>query len=262
MKTVKKTAPRLLAFLLSGVIFGFGFVPLLSGYADVGIAMLLCIGLAGMLAAIFFKQIARLVRRMRRSLPGRIVLIGVCAVSGALVVMFCVASGLMIAAMSAPPPENATVLVLGAQIRPDGTPSTVLANRLAAAAEYLSQNPESSVIVCGGQGANEPCSEAAAMRQYLLACGIADERIILEDTSTNTRENIQNACDLIRRHGLPEQTVIATSEFHQYRAQQLAKQAGLQEPGAVSAASPGWLLPRYWLREVAAVGVLMLNAEC
>ena len=59
------------------------------------------------------------------------------------------------------------VIVLGCQVRPDGEPSRSLRSRLDTAAAYLKKNPDTAVIVSGGQGSNEPCAEAETMAAYL-----------------------------------------------------------------------------------------------
>ena len=75
------------------------------------------------------------------------------------------------------------VIVLGAQVKPEG-PSRTLKLRLDKAAEYALQNPETTLILSGGQGENEPESEAKAMERYLLEHGVPNRQMILEDRST------------------------------------------------------------------------------
>ena len=70
------------------------------------------------------------------------------------------------------------IIVLGAQVRENG-PSPVLKYRLDKAVEYLEENPDTICIVSGGQGKNEPWSEAQGMAQYLKTQGIDENRIRL-----------------------------------------------------------------------------------
>ena len=84
------------------------------------------------------------------------------------------------------------IIVLGAQVRADG-PSKVLKHRLNTAIDYLEKNPETICIVSGGQGYNEPCTEAQAMADYMEAAGIEKYRLILEDESKSTVQNIKNS---------------------------------------------------------------------
>lgn len=96
------------------------------------------------------------------------------------------------------------------------------------------------------------------MRRYLLEKGIAEERVILEDKSTNTAENLRFSRELIQSRGLNERVVIATQEFHQYRAQSFAKQEGLEEAGACTCRTPLYLLGCYWVREFAGICRMLL----
>ena len=153
---------------------------------------------------------------------------------------------------------NVGVAALGAAGLQGDQPSRMLRDRLNAAARYLEANPESVCIVSGGQGADEICTEASVMRRYLLEKGIAEERVILEDKSTNTAENLRFSRELIQSRGLNERVVIATQEFHQYRAQSFAKQEGLEEAGACTCRTPLYLLGCYWVREFAGICRMLL----
>lgn len=64
------------------------------------------------------------------------------------------------------------LIVLGIQMRDEG-PSVVYKHRLDAAAEYLNNNPDTRVVVTGGQGANEAISEGEGGKKYLLEQGIS-----------------------------------------------------------------------------------------
>ena len=138
------------------------------------------------------------------------------------------------------------IIVLGAQVREDG-PSTILQYRLDAALSYLQENPETICIVSGGQGVNEPFSEAEGMSDYLIANGILSERILLEDTSRNTVENIRNSKTFIRNSD--GSVGIVTNNFHVFRAVQIAKAQGLGEVYGISAYSNPVNLPNNVLRE-------------
>ncbi len=166
------------------------------------------------------------------------------AVSAVVLVIFCG----MIAGEFASRGEQALdyIIVLGAQVREDG-PSVVLKYRLDAAIAYLNENPDTVCIVSGGQGVNEPCSEAEGMREYLLKHGIEQERILLEDTSTNTVENIRNSKALMEQ---PYNGVgIVTNNFHVFRAVQIARVQGLEGVCGIAAGSDALYLPNNVLRE-------------
>ena len=89
-----------------------------------------------------------------------------------------------------PEDEQLIVMVFGCYVRGE-EPGRTLTTRLDAALSLLKRYPNADCIVSGGQGSNEAISEAEAMRRYLVSRGIAEERITLEDRSTNTSENLE-----------------------------------------------------------------------
>ena len=137
------------------------------------------------------------------------------------------------------------IVVLGAQVREDG-PSVVLAHRLDTAYDYLVQNENTRCIVSGGQGYNEPWPEAQGMAEYLTARGIDPERIVLEDRSTSTVENIANSMALME----PGSSVgVVTNNFHVFRSVRVAQELGLSDVCGLAAPSNPWYLPNNLLRE-------------
>ena len=94
------------------------------------------------------------------------------------------------------------------------TPSLSMCNRLDAARDYLGGNPDALAVVSGGQGEGEDITEAQAMADYLTAHGIDSARIVQEDQSRTTRENLENSFAILRARGYdPADTVgIETSE--------------------------------------------------
>lgn len=141
-------------------------------------------------------------------------------------------------------------IILGAQWKANG-PSEVLRRRLDKAVEYLNANPDTIAIVSGGQGSNEVISEAAGMQQYLLNAGVDEERILLEDRSTNTCENLAFSSELIDKE--KSRVVIVTNNFHVFRALKIAQKQGYHAEG-LAADSVVWMLPNNLLREF--IGVL------
>ena len=162
----------------------------------------------------------------------------------AVVVILC---GMILGGFSAKGNQNLDyIIALGAQVREDG-PSVVLKYRLDAAVDYLNGNPDTICIVSGGQGTNEPFSEAEGMAEYLLDKGIDEHRIVLEDKSTSTVENIQNSKALMKEsyNGVG----IVTNNFHVFRAVQIAKVQGLEDVCGIAADSNLLYLPNNVLRE-------------
>ncbi len=148
------------------------------------------------------------------------------------------------------------VIVLGCQVRGE-TPTDMLCDRLDAALELLEENPEAVCVVSGGQGNLEAISEAEAMRRYLNAKGIADERIIPEPRSTSTEENLRFSAELLAERGISGNMIVVTNEFHQYRADIYARRAGLNV-GHHSSHTALRLFPNQWVREWGALAVAMI----
>lgn len=148
-------------------------------------------------------------------------------------------------------PKAEYLIVLGAQVR--GTTITKsLKKRLDTAVTYLSENPETKVIVSGGQGPGEDITEAGAMKEYLISKGIAEDRIMKEDRSTDTNENIRYSKELIKDKN--SSVVIVTNGFHIFRATGIAKKQGFTQVQGLAAPSDRILTINYYVRE--AVGVL------
>ena len=171
---------------------------------------------------------------------------GFLVVLGAAFALFIAVEGLIMTQFGAHgEPDLDYIVVLGAQVREDG-PSVVLAHRLNTAYTYLAENEATVCIVAGGQGYNEPWPEAEGMANYLIGRGIDPERIVLEDQSTNTVENIGNSMAFIE----PGSSVgIVTNNFHVFRSVQIAQKLGLEDACGIAAPSNPWYLPNNLLRE-------------
>ena len=134
-------------------------------------------------------------------------------------------------------------------------PETMLGDTAIA---VLNVNPGSQAILCGGQGGDEPCTEAAAMQDYMVAHGADAERLILENKSSTTIQNIANAKKL-----LPEGAAVAviTNDYHLARARRLLAHAGLGDAG-VPAKTP---YPGQWMavrcREYCSIMGLMFTGR-
>lgn len=144
------------------------------------------------------------------------------------------------------PPNLDYLIVLGAQLKSNG-PSYVLQMRLDEAYEYLTENEETKVIVSGGQGRNEPDSEAQGMCDYLVSKGIAPERIILEDRSADTSQNIRYSMQFMDAEN--SSVGIVSNNFHIFRAVHLAEAAGYGEVYGLPSKSNRGYLPNNMLRE-------------
>lgn len=168
-----------------------------------------------------------------------------------LVLVFIVTECVIIGYGSKEPQPNADyVLVLGAQVK--GTRLTyALQTRLDKAYEYAMDNPKSMVIVSGGQGPGEDVTEAYAMAEYLKAKGLDGSRIILEEQSTSTYENIEYSKAYI--DSMDSSIVLVTNHFHVYRGVGVAKKQGLTNVEGLGAPTKWYTIPNQYVREAFAV---------
>lgn len=153
------------------------------------------------------------------------------------------------------------IIILGAQVKDNpARPSLALSMRIDAAYEYLVAHPDTVAIASGGQGADEPMSEAACIFSRLVDMGIEPERIILEDQSTSTAENLQYSAALI-----PEDCTtvgIVTNNFHAFRGEATArKYLSDIDIYRLPADFHPFMLPHYIVREFAALTVDMLRGN-
>ncbi len=151
------------------------------------------------------------------------------------ILLFIVVEGLIISHYNEQGEANLDyIIVLGAQIKEKG-PSAALKFRLDEAYEYLIENENTICIVSGGQGPNEPCTEAQGMYEYLVEKGIESQRIILEDKSTDTSENILFSAEFLDKE--KDKVGIVTNNFHVFRGVHLAKHLGIENVCGISARS-------------------------
>lgn len=149
------------------------------------------------------------------------------------------------------------LIVLGTKVN-GNSPSLALEQRLVSAYNYLKENPDTLVIVSGGQGSNEIISEAECMKNWLINKGINSSQIIMEDKSTTTVENLKYSFKYIREINKNEISVaVVTNNFHVFRSMSIAKKererGGNKETDykiyGISADCNFILMPHYMVRE-------------
>lgn len=162
-------------------------------------------------------------------------------------VLFLVVEGCIISGFSRKGPSGLDYLVvLGAQMKANG-PSKALQYRLDEAIRYLEENPDTQVIVSGGQGADEHISEAQGMQDYLVEKGIAPERIIMEDQSKNTFQNLTFSAEYLDRD--EDAVGVVSNDFHVFRATRIAKKAGYEKVYGIAAKGEPFLRFNNMMRE-------------
>lgn len=133
--------------------------------------------------------------------------------------------------------EKTVFVVYGAGLQGE-EPGSILRKRLDKTAECMEKLPDAKCILTGSQGADEICTEAYAMKKYLLKKGISEDRMILEEEAHNTVENVQNSFIIIENE-LPEYTAVSISNsFHIPRIGYICSKLG-KESKFILAKDPG-----------------------
>ena len=162
------------------------------------------------------------------------------------------------AMLTLPPKKLDVIIVLGAQVRGKKITNS-LKRRLDRGVAYLKENPETRVVVSGGQGKGEDVTEAFAMAQYLVSHGIAEEQISLEEKSRKTYENLKYSALLV--DSMDDRIGIVSNNFHIYRSLLLGRQIGYTRLYGIAAGCNPILFLNYMVREFFAVMRMYLTKE-
>ncbi len=239
---------RMILLLLSASGFWVFLQPLtVAGIINIGNAFGMMFFILFAVVVLFSSKLSRFLSDRMKKRRGKILIVSVSVFLCLCVIWCCVLSILMAVAASNKPEIPATVIVLGCRVNGD-TPSLALMRRIETAADYLLANPSVQVIVAGGQGPDEWITEAEAMKRVLIQKGVSGDRIILEDRSTSTLENLEFSKALLAENDLGSSVIIVSEGYHMYRALSVAKRIGLDAEG-LAAPTVRWLLPTFWVRE-------------
>lgn len=153
------------------------------------------------------------------------------------------------------------MIILGCAIKQDGTVTPLLQGRCDRAISFAKKQEEETgkklvFIASGGQGSDEVISEAEAIRNYLLSQGIPKERILLENRSTNTMENMRYSYEIIRAQKEDAKISFSTTGYHVFRSGNLAESMNIPVEG-VGSKTKWYFYTNALIREFAA----NLNAE-
>lgn len=234
----------LIPFALLFLMFNF----VLAGYS---FSALVCCAIMGVI--LFYNCTDLLREKFPKTMKVLRRIFTVCLVIGLLVCT--VTECFIIEASFGDPQEHCDyMVVLGAKVRTDG-PSVSLQNRIDAAYDYMTAHPDVQCIVSGGQGPDEPISEAQCMFDELTAMGIDEERIWMEDKATSTWENLNFTLDLIEEKvgERPTKMGILSSEYHLFRAGIFAEECGIDCVGIPARTSRLSQAINHFMREVAGV---------
>lgn len=236
--------------ILAGAVFFIWFSIPVFTHRILNIGNITGLVVSGVLliAGIFYKNFLQGILYLQKYFFGKCV-IGIMIIGiGIVAIIAVIETVLIVKASTKKPQENTTLIVLGCKVYGEHA-SRSLRERLDAALIYLEENPDSQCIVSGGMGEGEKISEAECMYRYLIKKGIHSSRIIKEDKSTSTRENLRFSKKIIEERGLSKNIAIATSDYHQYRASKIAKTLGFSV-GAVPGHTAWWLFPTFYVREL------------
>lgn len=258
MKKKDKNLTLKIIIIILGVAVFLIFTPFVSFVFNLGSIVGMAVGILITAIGIFSDKVKTVYKKLTAKKSGKIFIGALCLITCAAVIYCAVITVNVISFMdSSDIPQNTPVIVLGCKVN-DKTPSVMLEKRINAAYDYMSQNEKAVCIVSGGQGADENISEAQAMAEVLIQKGISEERIILEDKSTTTRENLSFSKKKLEENNLGNKAVIVTTDYHQYRVSLIGESFGM-ETYAKSSKSNLFSLPTNILRECFSVLAVLLG---
>lgn len=157
-----------------------------------------------------------------------------------------------------PEPDKDFLIILGCGIRKDGTPSPLLRGRIDRALRFADKQKaltgkEPVFVTSGGKGPDEPISESASMKRYLLEQGVPEARIVEEDRSTDTLENMKFSKEKIRALDPEAKVAFATTNYHVFRGGLCARRVKMRAVG-MGAKTKWYFWPNAAVREF--VGLL------
>jgi uncharacterized SAM-binding protein YcdF (DUF218 family) len=155
-----------------------------------------------------------------------------------------------------PQAHDAIIVIFGAAVRPDGTPSPTLRHRVAAAARFGARFARPLFIPTGAKGLHGD-AEAAVMARQLIESGFPETAIRTEETGTDTLSSVRAVVHMLRTIDPAARVYACTSAYHLPRCLLLLRLAGIPAracpPPPVPAATR-WSLRWFWrLRETPAL---------
>ncbi len=169
----------------------------------------------------------------------------------------CMMIGLMIAnlitARYQPDCDKDYLIILGCGIRRDGTPCPLLRGRIDRALAFRDRQLKKTgkdliFVTSGGQGSNEVISESESMKRYLISRGIPEDRILKEDRSTSTYENMKFSREKILEQAPDAKIAFSTSNYHVFRSGLFARRVKMRAVG-MGADAKWYFWPNALVRE-------------
>lgn len=178
--------------------------------------------------------------------------------------------GFLLASWSAvkhhPSRDRDYAVILGCAVRKDGTLTPLLRERTDRALRFAEEQQKENgkqlrFVPSGGRGADEPVSEGAAMKNYLVSQGVPEERILPEEKSTDTKENMEFSRALIEQLQPDAKVVFSTTNYHIYRSGIFAGESGLKAEG-IAARTKWYFWPNGIIREFFGLVAVNRRAHC
>lgn len=145
------------------------------------------------------------------------------------------------------PKNNNAIIVLGAGVRNDGTPSDILADRLEASIEAYNSELGSTFVLSGDHG-REDYNEVGAMKKYILKNDIDEKVIFMDHAGFSTYDTMYRAKKIFK----VDKAIIVTNEYHLPRALYIARKMGIDAYGLKSDKREYQLMDSYKKRELLA----------
>lgn len=114
------------------------------------------------------------------------------------------------------------IIILGHSIDDENLPGDWLLKRLNDALYLYDKNISDKIIVTGGQGPNDKIAVSQSMKQYLVAQGVLENNIYIENESRNTYENFKFSKSIAEKEDI-NSIIIVTNDFHMYRSALICK---------------------------------------
>ena len=167
----------------------------------------------------------------------------------------------IIAAKHIPKFDKDYILILGCQINKDGTLTKLLQSRTDRAVEFAKMQKDANgrdivFVPSGGQGSDEIMPEAEAIKNYLVSTGISEDKILVENKSVNTYQNIKFSYNLIKEQNENANIALSTTNYHVFRAGCIADDQNIKIEG-IGAKTKSYFWINAFIREFIAT----LNTE-
>lgn len=145
------------------------------------------------------------------------------------------------------PKGEDAIIVLGAGVKNDGTPSDILADRLETSIEVYNEGAAGALILSGDHG-REEYNEVGAMKDYVLKNNIDESIVFMDHAGFSTYDTMYRAKEIFK----VKSAVIVTNEYHLPRALYIARKLGIEAYGVKSDKRGYQLMDSYKKREVLA----------